>query len=108
MSDQPTKYLFYVYAPDYTDPDCLARRLSVREKHLANAKTIEAAGLLRTSTVQARAPPPPRLTLISIPHLRVLGKRGLNGSPCVQAAGARYSRLRRTSRRARRRWSALA
>ena len=25
MSDQPTKYLFYVYAPDYTDPDCLAQ-----------------------------------------------------------------------------------
>ena len=49
MSEKPTKYFFYVYAPDYTDPDGLSRRLSVREKHLANAKVIHAAGLLRTS-----------------------------------------------------------
>jgi uncharacterized protein len=48
MADKPTTSLFFVYAPDYTDPDSLSRRLSVREKHLANAKLVHAAGLLRT------------------------------------------------------------
>ncbi|KAH9987461.1 hypothetical protein BJV74DRAFT_773987 [Russula compacta] len=34
MSSSPTKHLFAVYAPDYTDPGVLEHRLSVREKHL--------------------------------------------------------------------------
>lgn len=34
MSSSPTKHLFAVYAPDYTDPGVLDRRFSVREEHL--------------------------------------------------------------------------
>jgi len=48
MSETPAKkYTFVVYAPDYSDPECLARRLSVRESHLANAAKLKAAGLLK-------------------------------------------------------------
>lgn len=31
------RYLFVVYAPDYTDEECFTRRLAVRQQHLVNA-----------------------------------------------------------------------
>ncbi|KAJ3555703.1 hypothetical protein NM688_g2430 [Phlebia brevispora] len=40
-------YTFAVFAPDYTDPDALGRRLAVRTQHLANAKSLLQAGTLR-------------------------------------------------------------
>ncbi|KAJ7016574.1 hypothetical protein C8F04DRAFT_1105111 [Mycena alexandri] len=38
---------FFVYAPDKTDPDALARRLSVRSKHLELAKEAIDGGSIR-------------------------------------------------------------
>ena len=46
MSD--AKLTFMLYAPDYTDPDALSRRMAVRPKHLANADTLKGEGVLRT------------------------------------------------------------
>jgi len=43
----PPLYKFAIWAPDYTDEECLSRRLSVRERHLANAKVMEEAGVLK-------------------------------------------------------------
>ncbi|PSR77941.1 hypothetical protein EW026_g2832 [Hermanssonia centrifuga] len=43
----PTKYLFAVFAPDYTDSEGLTRRLAVRTKHLENAKGLFATGVLK-------------------------------------------------------------
>jgi len=40
-------YKFAVWAPDYTDDACLARRLSVREKHIEGAGKLKADGLLK-------------------------------------------------------------
>lgn len=37
MSTEPIRRLFLVYAPDYTDPEALSRRLAVRAKHLEEA-----------------------------------------------------------------------
>lgn len=45
----PTIFKFAIWAPDYSDEECLARRLSVRERHLANAKKLTEAGTLSTS-----------------------------------------------------------
>ncbi|KAK7691336.1 hypothetical protein QCA50_004730 [Cerrena zonata] len=49
MSTDPssTKSLFLVYAPDYPDPECLSRRLSVRTTHLANAGNLLEQGILK-------------------------------------------------------------
>lgn len=41
-----TKSLFVVFAPDYTDPECFSRRLSVRASHLANAAKLLEEGVL--------------------------------------------------------------
>ncbi|KAJ3555706.1 hypothetical protein NM688_g2428 [Phlebia brevispora] len=40
-------YTFAVWAPDYTDPDALNRRLSVRPKHFENAKPLIDKGVMR-------------------------------------------------------------
>jgi uncharacterized protein len=45
MSDTPKKHLFLLYAPDYTDPDAINRRLAVRPKHLENAKVMFDGGV---------------------------------------------------------------
>lgn len=46
MSDNsPKKHTFLLYAPDYTDPDALNRRLAVRPKHLENAKVMFEGGV---------------------------------------------------------------
>lgn len=37
---------FAVWAPDYTDPDCLKRRLAVRPNHATNIKTLIENGIL--------------------------------------------------------------
>ncbi|CAL1711987.1 unnamed protein product [Somion occarium] len=49
MSTDPiaTKSLFVVYAPDYPDPECVSRRLSVRPSHLENASKLKEQGLLK-------------------------------------------------------------
>lgn len=44
--DSPKKYQFMVYAPDMTDEGAFQRRLSVREKHLAGAKSQFNSGLV--------------------------------------------------------------
>jgi len=41
------KSLFVVYAPDYTDPDGLSRRLAVRTEHLEKAKPLIDEGILK-------------------------------------------------------------
>jgi hypothetical protein len=46
-SASPTLHKFFVYAPDKTDPDAFARRLSVRSKHLEGAKKAIADGSIR-------------------------------------------------------------
>ncbi|KAJ7698586.1 hypothetical protein B0H17DRAFT_1050119 [Mycena rosella] len=54
MSTSPALPRFFVHAPDKTDPDAFARRLSVRSKHLEGAKksiedgSIRIAGALLT------------------------------------------------------------
>ena len=48
MAEAKTLYTFIVFSPDYTDPESLNRRQSVRAKHLENAKLIKAKGILRT------------------------------------------------------------
>jgi len=49
MSDAPTKHHFIVHALDMTDPDAFTRRLSVREKHLANMQTLIDSGFLKVA-----------------------------------------------------------
>lgn len=41
---------FVVWAPDYTDPDCLKRRLAVRPNHATNIKTLIENGILSQSS----------------------------------------------------------
>ncbi|KAF5322488.1 hypothetical protein D9619_001361 [Psilocybe cf. subviscida] len=43
----PKKHLFMVYAPDKTEEGTLARRLAVREQHLAASKPRHESGLTR-------------------------------------------------------------
>jgi len=38
------KNLFFVYCPDYTDAECMTRRMAVRAKHLQEAAPIIASG----------------------------------------------------------------
>jgi hypothetical protein len=38
------KKLFFVYAPDYTDPDAMNRRLKVRQQHLDNVRPLIESG----------------------------------------------------------------
>ena len=47
MSSSPDLHKFVVYAPDCTDPDAFARRMSVRATHLANAKKYHDEGFMR-------------------------------------------------------------
>ena len=42
----PTKQTFVVWAPDYTDPDAVSRRLSVRAKHSERVKQLVAEGFI--------------------------------------------------------------
>ncbi|KAI0280481.1 hypothetical protein BGY98DRAFT_1095473 [Russula aff. rugulosa BPL654] len=44
MSSSPTKRLFSIYAPDYTAPGILDRRISVREEHLKGIDRLRSAG----------------------------------------------------------------
>ncbi|KAJ7815279.1 hypothetical protein B0H14DRAFT_2848092 [Mycena olivaceomarginata] len=46
-STSPTLHKFFVYAPDKTDPEAFARRLSVRSKHLEGAKKPIVDGFIR-------------------------------------------------------------
>jgi hypothetical protein len=46
MSDAPSKHLFFVYAPDLTDPDAFARRMTVRERHLVDAGNLVDKGFI--------------------------------------------------------------
>ncbi|KAJ7753739.1 hypothetical protein B0H16DRAFT_1543834 [Mycena metata] len=48
-SAPPTLPRFFVYAPDKTDPDALARRLSVRSKHLEVAREAIDGGFIRVA-----------------------------------------------------------
>ena len=41
-----SSYTFAVWAPDYTDPDALNRRLAVRPKHFENAKPLINSGVM--------------------------------------------------------------
>jgi hypothetical protein len=50
-----------VYAPDKTDPDAFARRLSVRSKHLEGVKKPIADGFIREPSTRMAA-----LILISV------------------------------------------
>ena len=43
-SGEGKTHVFVIWAPDYTDKDALARRLSVREKHLHETKPGQEAG----------------------------------------------------------------
>lgn len=52
MSEVKT-YVFFVYAPDYTDPDAFNRRLSVRSQHLERMGTLGKKGILSTYCVQS-------------------------------------------------------
>ncbi|KAJ3901693.1 hypothetical protein F5879DRAFT_967255 [Lentinula edodes] len=47
MSNSP-RPKFFVYAPDHTEEGTFAKRLSIRNEHLARMKTILAAGTIRT------------------------------------------------------------
>lgn len=42
-------FKFVVFAPDYTDEECLGRRLAVRSTHLAGAAQMKKTGQLSTS-----------------------------------------------------------
>lgn len=44
------RHRFFVYAPDKTEQGTLARRLSVREEHLAGAKKGHESGIIRSYT----------------------------------------------------------
>jgi len=46
MSSSPTKHLFAVHAPDYTDPGVLDRRFSVREEHLKGMDGMLDSGIM--------------------------------------------------------------
>ncbi len=48
MSNSPTKHLFAVYAPDYTNPGVLECRVSVREKHLRSIDEKLDSGIIST------------------------------------------------------------
>ena len=47
-ASNPTKHRFFVYAPDKTEEGTLARRLSVRPKHIEGAKAGHESGFIRT------------------------------------------------------------
>ncbi|KAJ7089208.1 hypothetical protein B0H15DRAFT_839903 [Mycena belliarum] len=46
-TSSPALHRFFVHAPDKTDPDAFARRLSVRATHLEAAKKAIADGIIR-------------------------------------------------------------
>lgn len=47
----PTLHKYVVYAPDKTDEGALARRMSVRPKHLAGASNLHDTGMLSDSAI---------------------------------------------------------
>ena len=47
-NSSPTKRLFAIYAPDYTDPGTLDRRYSVREEHLNGMAKLRSTGIAST------------------------------------------------------------
>ncbi|KAN0107039.1 hypothetical protein V8E52_010547 [Russula decolorans] len=47
MSSSPTKRLFAIYAPDYTNPGTLDRRISVREEHLKGISELRSTGIAK-------------------------------------------------------------
>jgi uncharacterized protein YciI len=46
MSSSPMKRLFTVWAPDYTDPGTLERRISVLEDHMKGIESLRSSGIL--------------------------------------------------------------
>jgi len=63
MSNSPTKHLFAVYAPDYTDPGVLERRFSVREKHLKGIDERLDCGIVCTYILLQYSPVPVTVTI---------------------------------------------
>jgi len=63
MSNSPTKHLFAVYAPDYTDPGVLERRFSVREKHLKGIDERLDCGIVSTYILLQYSPVPVTVTI---------------------------------------------
>ncbi|KAJ6572096.1 hypothetical protein B0H19DRAFT_1256007 [Mycena capillaripes] len=57
-SASPALPRFFVHAPDKTDPDAFARRLSVRSKHLEAAKKAIDGGSIREPSEVAPCTPP--------------------------------------------------
>ncbi|KAF8489821.1 hypothetical protein F5888DRAFT_1808571 [Russula emetica] len=47
MSSSPTKRLFAIYAPDYSDPGTLDRRFAVREEHLKGIGRLRSTGIAK-------------------------------------------------------------
>jgi uncharacterized protein YciI len=47
-SSASTKRLFAIYAPDYTDPEALDRRFSVREEHMKGIERLKSTGTAST------------------------------------------------------------
>jgi hypothetical protein len=45
-TDAPKKQTFVVWAPDYTDPDALKRRLAVRAEHSERVKRLAVEGFI--------------------------------------------------------------
>ena len=58
MSSSPTKCLYAVYAPDYTDPGALDRRFSVREEHLKGIDRLHSSGIA-SKCILLQVPTPP-------------------------------------------------
>jgi hypothetical protein len=60
----PTTPRFYIYAPDYTDPEAFSRRLSVRETHLERAGVAIKSGYISMSSAMTSHPDHERNALI--------------------------------------------
>jgi uncharacterized protein len=57
MSSSPTKHLFAIYAPDYTEPGTLDRRISAREEHLKGIHRLRSSGIASTCSLAVVVPP---------------------------------------------------
>jgi len=56
MSSSPTKHLFAIHAPDYTEPGTLDRRTSAREEHLKGIKGLKSSGIASMCSLPAVPP----------------------------------------------------
>ncbi len=75
MSSSPTKHLFAIHAPDYTEPGTLDRRTSAREEHLKGIKGLKSSGI--ASMCSLPAVPPTMTTFFFLRRIwgRPLGAR---------------------------------